>query len=397
MKKLMNKKARLVFGLLILWSLPWFTLQAKALLTLSGNFGVDGCPLSLAIGDFNGDGKQDIVTVGTCSSTGSVTVLFGDGTGSFGSNRKFSAGPDLASVAIGDFNGDGKQDIVATDFRNDVVGSWLGDGTGNFTVKSVFVAGLQPVSIAISDFNGDGKQDLAVANSGYNSNFQFYVSILFGDGTGDFGSKRDLYAGYLCADPVSVAIGDFNGDMKFDISIAHRCPGTISIWLGDGTGNFVARSALATGAQPEYIVIGDFNDDMKQDLATSNRLDSTVSVFLGNGSGGFGTKNDFSVGSDPYSVATADFNIDGKQDLVTANSSDDTISILRGYGNGNFGLKEDFAAGDRPNTVAVGDFNGDGKPDLAVLNIGSNNVSIFLNDTASTISLPWIPLLLLDE
>jgi PKD repeat protein len=379
--KLTNKVRIFVRYILTLGFLLGIASQAQALLVLKGNFAVWGCPKFVATGDFNGDGHQDLVTPDVCFGT--VSILLGDGTGSFGSRRDFSAGSGPGSIAIGDLNGDGKQDLVITDYTSDIVSSWLGDGTGSFGLKSVFAAGYGPVSVAIGDFNDDGKEDLAVANHNHYSQFDFYVSVLLGDGTGSFGAKNDLWAGYLCADPNSVAIADFNGDLKFDIAVAQGCNHTVSVWLGDGTGSFGAKSDFAVGNNPNSVAIGDFNGDKKQDLVTANWSADTVSVLLGDGTGSFGAKSDFAVGNNPNSVAISDFDRDGKQDIVTANLVADTVSVLLGDGTGSFGAKSDFAVGTSPNSVATGDFNGDGKPDLAVANGNSSNVSIFLNNTAS--------------
>jgi len=381
MTGLMNNIRILVFGILTVVSPLALVSQAHALLVWKGNFGVGGCPQRVATGDFNGDGKQDLVTANICVDT--VSILLGDGTGRFGSRSDLSTATEPRSLAVGDLNGDGKQDLVITHYDPDIVTSWLGDGTGSFGLKSAFTAGLGPISVAIGDFNDDGKQDLAVANNDYDPQSFYYVSVLPGDGTGSYEAKNDLWAGYLCGNPLSVAIGDFNGDAESDIGVAQGCPNEVSIWLGDGTGSFGGRSDFTTGDRPESLAIGDFNGDGKEDLVTANRVADTASVLLGDGTGGFGANIDFAVGDNPHSVAIGDFNGDGKEDLVTANWSADSISVLLGDGTGSFGTKSDFATGTSPTSVTVGDFNGDGKPDIATANENSSNVSIFLNNTAS--------------
>jgi hypothetical protein len=297
------------------------------------DFGTGSFPLSVAVGDFNGDGNLDLATA-YASNTGTVSILLGTGTGSFGAKTDFVTGiPN--SVAVGDFNGDGNLDLAVANYYGDTVSILLGTGTGSFGAKTDFVTGSGPYSVAVGDFNGDGNLDLAVANLGDEFDFGFdaprTVSILLGTGTGSFGAKADFGTGI---GPLSVAVGDFNGDGKLDLAVAG--------------GSYDGSHA--------------------------------VSILLGIGTGSFGPKNDFGTGtgSISISVAVGDFNGDGNLDLAGANPGSDTVSILLGTGTGSFGPKTDFGTGSEP-SVAVGDFNGDGKLDLVVSNFRSKTVSILLN------------------
>jgi hypothetical protein len=300
---------------------------------------------------------------------------------SFGAKTAFGTGDSPVSVAVGDFNGDGKLDLVVANIDSATVSILLGTGTGSFGAKTDFGTGSSPRSVAVGDFNGDGKLDLAVANVNSAT-----VSILLGTGTGSFGTKTDFGTGSF---PVSVAVGDFNGDGNLDLAVTnvsmYEDDGvdrhTVSILLGTGTGSFGAKTAFGTGITPNSVAVGDFNGDGTLDLATANASSNTVSILLGTGTGSFGAKTDFGTGPDSISVAVAvgDFNGDGKLDLATANASSNTVSILLGTGTGSFGAKTDFGTGSFPYSVAVGDFNGDGKLDLVVANFRSNTVSILLN------------------
>jgi VCBS repeat-containing protein len=131
------------------------------------NFTAGDGPVSVAVGDFNGDGKPDLAVANELSLFPSnVSVLLGSATGSFGGPTNFPVGDFTFpfSVAVGDFNGDGKPDlVVANEFSNNV-SVLLGNGTGGFTGPTNFTAGSGPASVAVGDFNGDGKPDLAVAN-----------------------------------------------------------------------------------------------------------------------------------------------------------------------------------------------------------------------------------------
>jgi len=325
-------------------------------------------PSSVAVGDFNGDGKLDLAVANMWGGT--VSILLGDGKGNFTLASSPHTGNTASSVAVGDFNGDGKLDLAVANMSDATVSILLGDGTGNFTLASSLAVGSWPISVAVGDFNGDGKLDLAVANM-----YGPTVSILLGDGTGNFTLASSPATGSW---PSSVAMGDFNGDGKLDLATANCVSDTVSILLGDGTGNFTLGSSPAVGSCPLSVTAGDFNGDGSLDLAVANQLSNTVSILLGDGKGNFSLASSPSTGSAPSSVAVGDFNGDGKLDLAIANYTNYTVSVLLGDGAGQFSLASSPTAGNYPRSVAVGDFNEDGKLDLAVANFDDVRVSILL-------------------
>ena len=333
-------------------------------------FPAGGLPNFVAVGDFNGDGNQDLAVANT-PLPGTVGILLGDGTGNFSAPTNFPVDSFPHSPAVGDFNGDGKQDLAVANFISDNVSILLGDGTGNFSAATNFGAGDSPSSVAVGDFNGDGKQDLAVANFGSDN-----VSILLGDGTGSFSAATNFAAG---DGQQSVAVGDFNRDGNQDLAVANEYSDNVSIFLGDGTGNFSAATNFGVDDNPWTVAVGDFNGDGKQDLAVTNLESDNVSILLGDGTGSFSAATNFAAGDGPYSVAVGDFNGDGNQDLATANAYSESVSILLGDGTGNFSDPTNFTAGNNVSSVAVGDFNGDGLQDLATSGT-SGNVSILLRN-----------------
>jgi hypothetical protein len=326
---------------------------------------------AVLVGDFNGDGKQDLAVTAIATNWSVRTlILLGDGAGQF---NFFSEVP-IGARAVADFNGDGKQDLVALDSSNAVI--YLGDGTGQFSAaNSVDTGCAAPFQLAIGDFNGDGRLDLAFA-----CYFSNTVTTVLGIGAGGFGTP----ASFSVSDgPQGLAVGDFNGDGKQDLAVACQPAGMVSILLGNGAGGFAAATNYNGGATPRDIEVGDFNGDGKQDLAVSNPSANAASVLLGDGAGGFGAPASFSVGTNPTTViAVGDFNGDGKQDLAVPNFGSSNVSILLGNGVGSFGPAVNFGVGLSPFGVAVGDFNGDGMQDLATPNWDSNNVTILLRDCA---------------
>ncbi len=329
-------------------------------------------PNFVAAGDFNGDGRVDLVVANSASNNNNVSILLGNGDGIFQTAVNYTAGAGPTGVAVGDFNGDGKADLAVTNGGSNNVSVLLGNGDGTFQAAVNYGTGTGPFFVAVGDFNGDGKADLVVANYGGTN-----VSVLLGKGDGTFSPAVNYNAGGA---PESVAVGDFNGDGKADLVVVNNTdPGSVSVLLGNGDGTFQAVNyGLGLGNQPQAVAVGDFNGDGKADLAVTN-YGGNVSVLLGNGDGTFQAAVNYGLGTGLRAIAVGDFNGDGKADLVVTNQSAvGKVSILLGNGDGTFGAAVNYNAGGGPVSVAVGDFNGDGLSDLAVANKGSNNVSILL-------------------
>jgi hypothetical protein len=358
-------------------------------------------PRALAVSDFDCDGKLDLVVAnagfGGLPVPGHVSVLLGNGDGTFEAAPTVAAGKAPRSVAVGDFNSDGLPDLAVANEGDRNLGDpgnvsvLLTRGDGTFQAALTFTAGNHPQSVTVGDFNGDGKPDLAVANAGnLNLGDPGNVSVLLGNGDGTFGAPLTFATGTA---PLSVAVGDFNGDEKPDLAVANFSSRTVSVLLGNGDGTFQAPLTFTTGTRrPRFVAVGDFNGDGKPDLAVIMQitlLTGEVSVLLGNGDGTFQAPLSFPSGRNPRSVAAGDFNGDGLPDLAVANSGDafnghpGNVSVLLGNGDGTFQAPLTFATANFPVSVAVGDFNGDGKPDLAVAN-SSFNVSVVLGNGNGT-------------
>src|SRR5437870_4029868 len=373
----------LVAATLVFWSTaPAPALAQTVSFTSSGEFPVGTNPQWVAVGDFNGDGIQDLAVANAGSST--VSVLLGNGDGTFRPARTFAAGTTPKAVAVGDFNGDGKLDLATASTGSNGVSVLLGNGDGTFQAPRGFPAGSGPNFLAVGDFNGDGVQDLATANFGSDTPADTTVSVLLGNGDGTFRPPQTFGVG---RGPVWVAAGDFNGDGKLDLAVPNFGDTTVSVLLGNGDGTFqAARNFPAGGSGPASVAVGDFNGDGRQDLAVTLYGDgsgNTIAVLLGNGDGTFRAPLIFGVGLGPVSSAVADFNGDGVQDLAVANwdrNAGRTVSLLLGNGDGTFQAAQTFLAGQGVASVAVGDFDGNGKPDLAAGNYGGGTVSLLMNN-----------------
>jgi 6-phosphogluconolactonase (cycloisomerase 2 family) len=371
------------------------------------DFATGADPYSVAIGDLDGDGKPDLAVANQGSGTVSVyrnTSSSGlIAAGSFAAKVDFTTGTNPHSVAIGDFDGDGKPDLVVTNYSSNTVSILRNTGSsgsiaaGSFATKVDFATGSQPYSVAIGDLDGDGKPDLAVSNLNSSN-----VSVLRNNSSsgsiaaGSFAAKVDFATG---DSPRSVAIGDLDGDGKPDLAVANLSSITVSVLRNTGSsgsiaaGSFAAKVDFTTGTGPTSVAIGDLDGDGKPDLAVANYNSNSVSVYRNTSSSGsiaagsFAAKVDFTTGSSrPSSVAIGDLDGDGKPDLVVANDNSSTVSVYRNTSSsgsiaaGSFAAKVDFATGTNPTSVAIGDLDGDGKPDLAVANYGSGNVSVLRNN-----------------
>jgi hypothetical protein len=332
-------------------------------------------PRSVAVGDFNGDSKQDLAIVNTKDNT--ISVLLGKGDGTFSGHVDYPTGGGPVSVAVADLNGDGKPDLAVVNQTDNTVSILLGRGDGTFAPHVDYPTGHTPAAVAAADLLSNAKLDLVVVNQGDNT-----VSVLLGNGDGTFAPSGEYPTGTT---PVSVAIADFNGDGKPDLAVVNQNDNTVAFLAGDGDGTFAPPVAYETGVSPVSVQANDFNGDSKMDLAVVNQKDNTVSILLGKGDGTFSVHVDYPTGNAPVSLAVGDFHGGGRLDLAVVNQKDNTLSILAGNGDGTFASHVDYGTGSSPSSVAVADFNGDGRLDLAVTNQGDNTVTVFLTSSVADV------------
>ena len=325
-------------------------------------------PLSVATGDFNGDGRVDVATIN--NSGNSVTITLGNGDGTFSAGATVSTGVSHG-ITASDFNRDGRLDLAVAHPGSNQVSILLGNGDGTFQTPVPFAAGSSPRALATGDFDRDGDLDLAAAAIDGDN-----VAILAGNGNGSFQAPATFAAGDA---PESVAVGDFNRDGKLDLAVANSGSANVSVLLGNGDGTFQTATQFAAGTTPYAVVADDLTGDGRADLAVANAGSNNVSLLIGNGVGGFAAAVNFAVGTTPQALLAGDFNLDGRLDLAAANNGSNNISVLIGTGSGTFAAAVQHAVGIGPRALARGDFNRDGRADLVVSNGSSSTISILAN------------------
>jgi hypothetical protein len=379
---------------------------------------------TIAVADFTGDGKPDVLKLGDEVSGPTLFVYAGAGDGTFNASYSLTPPRGITELVVADVNGDGKSDaVVARGVGPAPIGVFLGTATGLSTI--VDVTGGTTRRLAAGDMNGDGKVDL-LAHDGTGA-----VSLLAGNGDGSFQAPRLATAravsrmaladldGDMKQDLIGVARGgsperglfvlindgsgvfrdagslgtgtapsaarlnDVNGDGRTDVIAASYDTGQVSVQLGDGAGGFAAPKSFAVGKGPSAIEIADVSDDGKLDLLVTNYDGASVSVLLGKGDGSFEAARNFGTGNGPSGVAAGDTNADGKLDLIVSNYESDSVSVLLGTGGGGFGVAKSLAVQQSPAAVAVADLNGDGRADILVANAESSSVSVLLATATS--------------
>ena len=338
-------------------------------------------PYAVTIADFDLDGIQDLTTLDRGAEE--IDILRGAGDGTFASWTTLPIGGYRALA--GDFNGDSRPDLAATEYYGPGVGIFLNDGAGHFTRSDTVAAAFNgDILIGADDLDGDGKRDfVAIYNIFYGGPSDLEIDRGNGDGT--FAHRLDYETGQGSR---TIAAADFNLDGHTDVAVATCCDqdsekkGHVSILLGTGDGRLLPGGTLSAGRFTTWIATGDFNNDERPDLAAVNAGSDDISLFLGQGDGNFRSLPPLHASAGPWSVVVDDVDGDGNQDLIVLAACGDSrcsagrVLVFTGNADGTFSLR------DRIDTVPSGlilldqDLNADGRRDLTVA--GTRGLQVFL-------------------
>ncbi|MEJ2146655.1 MAG: VCBS repeat-containing protein, partial [Acidobacteriota bacterium] len=319
-------------------------------------------PIDVITSDFNGDGLPDLAVANEDSNN--VSIILGQSDGTFGQATNYDVGSNPEAVRVGDFNGDQVPDLVTSDLglnpNEGGISLLLGNGDGTFQPASQ-VSTDRTAIVAAGDVNEDGYDDLVQGSFDLAT-----LQILLGNGDGTFQAPQELSA----PPAVSLALADVNGDGHLDI--ADGGYSVVSVLFGDGTGDFQASQQFhfASNGSIWQIQAADLDQDGHLDLVTTN-ADNSVAALLNEGDGTFQDPDFYAVNDTPDKLSVLDLNGDGFPDLLVSNIEADHASALFGNGDGTFLAARGFMAQDSNGnsgaaSLAAADFTGDGLPDLAV-------------------------------
>ena len=345
--------------------------------------------------DLNGDGKADLAGAGA----NAVSVMLGNGDGTFRPKTDFPVGIQTQAVAAGDFNSDGRMDLVVTlNSPQFSLALLTGTGTGTFNAPTFFpnTSGFDSPAIAATDLNGDGRLDLVVMHTiacfTAPCRAARSITVLLGNGNGTFQTPSEIDVG---TGPMAMAVVDLNRDGIKDVAIGGGNT-ELSILLGVGNGTFVRQPVVTLVPGGDLfsacndIGVGDLNRDSILDLVVPLGNGNGNAILIGNGNGTFQVRSRIQIDETfaPLHVAVADYNRDGFLDIARTmgDGTNGLLQILRGNGDGTFQAPNRYLVPPPSRggiMILAGDWNADAKPDIAFVEggAGAPTIDVLTNTT----------------
>ena len=364
----------------------WSSSPAQNLVfTPTASIPVGKAPQSITAGDFNEDGLLDLATVNSTSDD--VSILLGNGNGTFQGPISFGVGKLPMSLATEDMNGDAHLDLVVAMSGSDHIVVLQGRGDGFFDRLGSYPSGKGTTFLSLTDLNQDGRPDVGAVNSGRFGYYPpFSLSVLFNEGGGKL-SEPVMYEteGRNGMFPTGVLAKDITGDGLPDLAVTWSQPswrspsGLISLLVNMGRGKFSLKQELAPGFTLSAIAGGDVDSNGYIDLVTTSLYMDSVIVLYQNDQGEFQKLNPIHVGFSPVTVDLWDLNGDDRLDVITTNRDSNSVSVLIQRENGSFRKAGHFGVGATPSSLVIEDFDQDTLPDLVTADSSSDAISVLLS------------------
>lgn len=305
------------------------------------------------VGDFDGDGQLDTLTVD--NDPRALRVNRGRADGTFTIGEPIGVG-DTTATAVGDWNDDGDLDVIDV-ARGGGAHFYPGRGDGTLDApRDLGILGGIYGALEAADFDRDGHLDLAAGMLN-----EQQVHILWGAGDGTFPTRTVIDG---ITEPSRIVIGDLNEDQRLDLVVAPAFFNQLAVILGGDARTFTIAAPIPVAALGYGLTLRDLNGDRHLDVAIADAFAFVLSIAPGNGDGTFGTRKDYPAGQFTEGVAFGDFDGDPYPDAVLGNSINSEVVILRGQPDGSFGAPISHPAGQNLFEVRVADLNGDGRSDV---------------------------------
>jgi len=330
--------------------------------------------LSPLIRDINGDGRADLIYASSNGTT--LNVGLGNGDGTFGSFGSYGIGTIRPSdMELSDLNGDGVLDaVVVGDLAANRLAIFYGNSNGSFAAGiTTYFVGTDASSVELGDFNEDGKSDILISTTGNT------VRLLLSNSDGTFLAPVSYMVNSGLAPP---KIADLNSDGNLDFVVSSDTDDQARVYLGTGTGGFSAPTSFGIG-NSSNIALGDFTGDGIIDfVSTSNLPSDRVIIYGGTGSGSFGSAITSTLSATVEEMQVSDLNSDGRDDLILR-QQDDRVRVLLGNGDGTFQLGLSYATGSNAFGLAMGDLNGD-SVDEVIATAFDGTINAYLANATAT-------------
>jgi flagellin-like hook-associated protein FlgL len=338
----------------------------------------------IAIGDLNNDGRYDVVS---SSNTGEVSVMIGNGNGTFNAAVSYNGGYGASerNIILQDVNNDGNLDYIGANFNLGFATVMLGTSTGSFGAGvsyAISSGGSATTGLVSGDFNGDGRIDLATVDTGTDK-----LNIILNSGGGTFSGPVSYALPGGSAD--EIVVGYINNDSVLDIAIETGA-GSLQVMFGNSNGTFSVGGAFNITTAARSVILQDVNGDGYGDFIGGNG-GTAIGVLLSNGDGTFKAESAYTTPNQGFArtgITVGDFNSDGKGDLAVSGLGSNNIAILLSNGDGTFRASTNYSASSGGQTIAVGDFNNDTVSDVALGGFSSGHLGIYITNASAVGGLP---------